>query len=112
MSDDSRLPQGVRAILEAPDNEICVSAATGWEIAIKRTLGKLSAPPDLVSLIVEEGFRELPISFADGERAGQLPLLHRDPFDRMLIAQSQAHNLTILTRDDDIPRYDVRTYWA
>lgn len=102
----------MRAVIKAPDNEICVSAATGWEIAIKRTLGKLSAPPELVSLIVKEGFQELPISFADAERAGQLPLLHRDPLDRMLIAQSQTHNLTILTHDDDVPRYDVKTYWG
>ncbi len=112
LSDDARLPKGVRDAIKAPDNEIYVSAVSGWEIAIKRALGKLDAPPDLVSLLVEEGFQELPISFAQGERAGQLPPIHRDPFDRMLIAQSQAHSLILLTGDDDIPRYDVRTYWT
>lgn len=112
LSDDARLPSGVRDIIRAPDNEVYVSAVSGWEIAIKRAMGKLDAPHDLVALIAEEGFQELPISFAHGERAGQLPPIHRDPFDRMLVAQSQVHGLTILTKDDDIPRYQVKTFWA
>lgn len=112
LADDSRLPAGVRDLIRAPENEIFVSAATGWEIAIKKALGKLEAPDDLVTLMDHEGFEEMPISFADGQLAGQLPAIHRDPFDRMLVAQCLANGLTLLTRDENIPRYEVATYWA
>lgn len=112
LADDSRLPEGVRDLIKAPENDVLVSAVTGWEISIKKTLGKLKAPDNLASLIDDEGFQELPIRFAHGQLAGCLPAIHRDPFDRMLVAQCQAQGLTLLTRDENIPRYDVRTYWG
>lgn len=112
LSDDARLPEGVRALIRAPENDLFVSAVTGWEIAIKKALGKLEAPDDVVSLIDEEGFQELPIRFAHGELADRLPAIHRDPFDRMLVAQCRAQGLTLLTQDENIPRYDVTTYWG
>ena len=77
LADDPRLPAGVREIMRAPENEIFVSAATAWEIAIKKALGKLDAPDDLASLVAEEGFDEMPIRFAHGQLAGQLPAIHR-----------------------------------
>lgn len=111
LADDPQLPQGVRNVMINPQNDILVSAATGWEISIKQSLGKLIAPTELVSLLDDEGFLELPITFAHGQRAGQLPTIHRDPFDRMLVAQCQAQGLTLLTRDETIPLYEVKTYW-
>ncbi len=111
LADDPQLPQGVRNTIMAPQNDVLVSAATGWEISIKQSLGKLDVPTDLMFLLEEEGFIELPISYDHGQRAGQLPSIHRDPFDRMLVAQCQAQGLTLLTRDETIPRYAVKTYW-
>ncbi|PWN54706.1 PIN domain nuclease [Abyssibacter profundi] len=112
LADDSRLPTGVRDRIKAPENQVFVSAATGWEISIKKALGKLEAPDEIASLLDEEGFQEMPISFVHGQMAGHLPSIHRDPFDRMLVAQCQAHGLTLLTRDENIPRYEVATFWA
>ena len=86
-----------------------VSAATVWEIAIKRALGKLEAPEDLSGRIERDGFTGLPVTLFHGEQAGALPPIHRDPFDRMLIAQAQAEGLTIVTSDRTIPRYAVQT---
>lgn len=111
LADDPQLPQGVRKVIMEPKNDVLVSAATGWEISFKRALGKLDAPADLMPILEDEGFIELPISFDHGQRAGQLPSIHRDPFDRMLVAQCQAQGLTLLTRDDTISRYPIKTYW-
>ncbi|WP_348674355.1 type II toxin-antitoxin system VapC family toxin [uncultured Abyssibacter sp.] len=111
LADDPALPPEVRALIANPDNGVLVSAVSGWEIAVKRALEKLQAPPDIATLLDEEGFLELPIRFSDGERAGELPLIHRDPFDRMLVAQALAYDATILTKDQTIPQYGVATFW-
>ena len=89
-----------------------VSVASIWEIAIKRALGKLDAPWSLTQTLGEAGFEELPITAFHAEQAGSLPLLHRDPFDRMLVAQAQAEGLILVTRDANIPRYGIRTLAA
>lgn len=88
LTDDSALAEDVKARL---DNEpdIHVSAATTWEVAIKYAIGKLKGPGDLLERIRDSGFRSLPITIEHTVAAGRLPLLHRDPFDRMLIAQAQ-----------------------
>lgn len=99
------LGQEARARISDPDNEVLVSAATVWEIAIKRALGKLEAPPDLVSALDELGFAEAPITAADGQLAGSLAAHHRDPFDRMLVAQALRLRATIVTRDPVFARY-------
>ena len=98
-----------RTLIAKAENQVFVSAATGWEIAIKKAMGRLVAPDDLDGIVDEEGFEKLPISFFHGERAGELPPLHRDPFDRMLIAQAQAEGLELVTADKMIPRYPVKT---
>lgn len=72
-------------------------------------LGKLEAPEGLDNIIESEGFERLSISFFHGEQAGTLPNIHRDPFDRMLIAQAQAEGLEIITVDEFIPKYGVKT---
>lgn len=90
-------------------NEVFVSAATNWEISIKKAIGKLDAADDLDSIIDDEGFTKLAISNFHGDQAGKLPLHHRDPFDRMLIAQAQSEGLELLTKDEVFPLYSVRT---
>ena len=90
-------------------NEAFVSAASSWEISIKRSLGKLDAPDDLGAIVEEEGFSPLAITFFHGERAGALAPLHGDPFDRMLIAQAQAEGLEHIAADARLAEYGVRT---
>ncbi|MEV8309634.1 type II toxin-antitoxin system VapC family toxin [Streptomyces flavidovirens] len=89
-----------------------VSAVTPWELAVKQALGKLEGPVDLPERARDCQLKPLPVTAGHGVRAGQLPLLHRDPFDRMLIAQAQAEGLTLLTRDKWIPQYDVQVLAA
>ena len=89
-----------------PDNRVLVSAASIWEIGIKTSLGKLTIRGDF-DAVVDEDFEPLPITFAHARRAAQLPRHHRDPFDRMLVAQAQSEGLTLATRDRRIGSYDV-----
>lgn len=112
LADDARLGPRAREQIGDERNEAYVSAASAWEISIKKALGKLDAPEDLDAIVEEEGFARLPITFFHGERAGSLPELHRDPFDRMLIAQAQAEGLDIVTADERIAAYAVRTISA
>jgi PIN domain nuclease of toxin-antitoxin system len=89
-----------------------VSSATIWEVAIKQSIGKLRQPADLPERIRDSGFRALPITVEHGIAAGRLPMIHHDPFDRMLIAQARLEGLTIVTRDADIQKYDVDVFAA
>ncbi|MEU2677055.1 type II toxin-antitoxin system VapC family toxin [Streptomyces sp. NPDC007107] len=100
------LPEDVRDLLRT-EPEVRVSAATPWEIAIKQNLGKLEGSADLAERARDMQFKPLPITAEHGVRAGRLPPLHRDPFDRILVAQAQTEGLTIVTRDKWIPQYDV-----
>ncbi len=88
-------------------NRIFVSAASIWELAIKRVSGKLQCPENFAELVERAGYIELPITFRHAELAAGLPLFHRDPFDRMLVAQAQAEGLTLVTDDALIARYAV-----
>jgi PIN domain nuclease of toxin-antitoxin system len=90
-----------------PGTLVAVSAASVWEIAIKRALGKVRFEGSMVDQVGRGGFEPLPISLAHAERAGNLPPHHRDPFDRMLIAQAQAENLVLVTRDAVFDAYEV-----
>ena len=114
-SDERRLSDVARTILADGENEIFLSAVTAWEIAIKHAKGRLDlkdAPetyvPDRMELF---GFRSLSVEVGHALRAGALPPVHRDPFDRLLIAQSQLERLPILTSDPNIGRYDVEVIW-
>ena len=101
-------------ILASPGNTIHVSAVVAWEIAIKFNLGKFRCAAlveDMGGFVEQEGWRELPISLQHAMRAGLLPLHHRDPFDRLLVAQAQALNLPILSADRALDEYDVRRVW-
>ncbi len=109
LADDPQLGQDTRALVADGANEVYVSAASAWEISIKKALGKLKTPDGLDSVVLDEGFGQLEISFFHGEKAGELPPLHRDPFDRMLIAQAQAEGLDIVTNDTMLGKYGVKT---
>jgi PIN domain nuclease of toxin-antitoxin system len=108
LSDDPQLGQSARQAIADPRNDVYISAASTWEISIKRSLGKLSAPEDMDSIIDNEGFDKLPISLFHGDQAGMLPGHHKDPFDRMLIAQAQSEGLVVVTNDEKITRYGIR----
>jgi PIN domain nuclease of toxin-antitoxin system len=101
-------------IIASPSNLILISAAVGWELAIKVNIGKFNTPSlvqELSQLVGREGFAELPISLEHAVRAGLLPLHHRDPFDRLLVAQAQARGAPILSADRALDAYDVRRIW-
>ncbi len=108
LADAPALPGWMAERIADPDTACYVSAATVWEIGIERALGKLEAPADLVPIIAEEGFLRLDITLAHAQAAAALPLRHRDPFDRMLIAQGIAESLTIATRDPVFRDYPGR----
>ena len=110
--DVSKLAEGAHAAIADPRNEVFVSAITGWEITVKRAKGRMTAPDNLLSMIDEKGFTHLPLTFHHAEQAGRLPMRHRDPFDRFLIAQAQAEGLVLVTRDARIPLYGIRTMAA
>ena len=85
-----------------------VSAVSGWEIAIKASLGRLHPRRTVAAAVAESGFEELPVRFHHAEALGRLPWHHRDPFDRMLAAQAQAEGLILVTRDPAFRRYRLR----
>jgi PIN domain nuclease of toxin-antitoxin system len=94
-----------------PANQILVSAASVWEIAMKCALGQLHAPDGLPDAIAEEGFDWLPVTAAHAWAVGRLPLHHRDPFDRLLIAQAKVEGVAILTADPRFGAYGVGVRW-
>lgn len=107
LSDPARLSAEVRSAIENRDNEVLVSAATAWELAVKRSLGKVSYPDQLSEAVAAAGFDTLPITFDVAQTVADLPLHHRDPFDRMLIAQAGHHGLTLVTHDSTLMAYGV-----
>lgn len=111
LSDDPRLGPTATAAIEAADAEVLVSAGSLWEIAIKVGLGKLKAPDDLPARIEPLGFQLLHVTADDAWRVRMLAHHHGDPFDRLLIAQAQAHSLPIVTGDPAFADYDVTVIW-
>jgi PIN domain nuclease of toxin-antitoxin system len=102
-----RLRADAREAIEEVADAVYVSAAAIWEIEIKRALDKLKTPEDTAGLVDKSGFKRLAISYEHAREAGRLPLLHGDPFDRMLVAQARIEGLTLATTDAKIKRYDV-----
>lgn len=102
-----RLGVAARAAIDSPASDVHVSAVTASEIAIKKALGKLTAPDDLQEQVISNGFTELRLTIAHGLAMGELPLHHKDPFDRMLIAQARVEGLTLVTSDRAMSDYDV-----
>ena len=115
VADSKRLSAIAHRAIADETNNIVVSAASAWEIAAKFRLGRLpegeAAAVDVAGSVASQGFGELTISVADAERAGRLPGPHRDPFDRMLIAQALARDLVIVSIDTAFDRYGVNRLW-
>ena len=113
-TEDIRLVAAVRDQIRGA-NEVHVSAATAWEITIKQTLGKLEGVRGAATIgaaVAEQGFLELPVSVAHAERVLTLPLHHRDPFDRLLVAQSMCEDLALVTHDRPLAAYGVPIVWT
>lgn len=108
-----RLPETARLLLSDAESVLFLSAASIWEISIKVAVGKLDLPepPEryIVARLVANRIDALPIQPLHAIRAAALPMHHRDPFDRMLVAQAQIEGLELMTRDDDVLRYEVET---
>lgn len=115
LSDDEALPSSARRIISDNRNQVLVSSASAWEISTKFRLGRLPTAATLVHdfdvYLHGERFDPLPISLEHGVRAGLLPGPHRDPFDRMLIAQAQAENIAIISNEKVFDGYGVRRVW-
>lgn len=109
LEDRANLSETARDAISDPANFAMVSAVSAWEIAIKRSLGKLDAPLDFMEAIDLCGFYSLPITMKHGLATESLPALHRDPFDRMLVAQAMIENATLVTRDPLIRQYGIAT---
>ena len=95
-----------------PDNKIIVSVVSAWEIAIKKTLGKLESPNNLKEMITDSGFELMPIDYEHAWHVKDLPPHHKDPFDRLLVAQATVENLMLVTRDSWLNAYNVPTLEA
>jgi PIN domain nuclease of toxin-antitoxin system len=106
LTDDPTLSEDIKSKLDH-EPDVYVSPVTIWEVTIKQAIGKLREPADLAEQIRDSGFRELPITFEHAIVAGRLPMIHRDPFDRMLVAQAQCAGITLVTRDANVQKYEV-----
>jgi PIN domain nuclease of toxin-antitoxin system len=112
LDDDPSLSAPARAAIADPENVVLVSAATVWEIEIKRVLGRLKAPDvDFAAEIETNQFGEVPVRSGHAVTAARLPAHHDDPFDRMLVAQAQLEGLVCVTRDSAFGPYGVATLW-
>ena len=113
MKDTRRLGPAARQLIRSPGTSIWVSAASIWEIGIKAALGRLELREPFAEVLPRElerqGFRPLPVTFQHALAVRKLPQHHADPFDRMLIAQAQCEDLTLVTSDSRIRDYDIRT---
>jgi PIN domain nuclease of toxin-antitoxin system len=98
------------AIASAGDR-VVISAVVVWEVAIKRHLGKLEAPGNLLEQLEQAGVDLLPITARHADHVGRLPLHHRDPFDRLLIAQAEIEGLALVTADGELSRYGIKLVW-
>jgi PIN domain nuclease of toxin-antitoxin system len=115
LAGDRHLPDVARDAIANEDNTVCVSAASAWEVTTKARLGKLpealALAHDFARQIAREGFAPLAISVEHAERSGNLPGPHKDPFDRMLIAQAQAENLVLVSNEMVFDQYAITRLW-
>jgi PIN domain nuclease of toxin-antitoxin system len=107
----NRIGRRAAEAIEEDDAEVMVSAVTVWEVAIKRSLGKLDAPADLLAQLERAGVELLPITARHADRVGSLPSHHRDPFDRLLVAQAVVEHLPLASADGWLSSYDIEVVW-
>lgn len=108
LSTPERIKPEVQDLLINVDNIVLVSVASLWELQIKKSLNKISLPNDFIPQLQENGFDLLDINYKHIVTLSKLPLIHRDPFDRMLIAQTIYEDLSLITSDSEIIKYDVQ----
>ena len=111
LSGDERLGQGAVRHLTDDANRVLLSAAVVWEVAVKRSLGKLAVPQEYVSLLLGAGVQALAVSIDHAAAVEGLPWHHRDPFDRMLVAQASIEGAALVSRDDALRPYGVTLIW-
>ena len=111
LSGDQRLGERARRHLTNSANHVLLSAAVVWEIAIKRSLGKLAAPDQYLSLLLDAGAQPLPVSLDHAAAVEQLPWHHRDPFDRILVAQAAIEGAALVSHDTALQPYGVQLVW-
>ncbi len=109
LANDSALKPQVRQLIADPENAVFLSSVTLWEIWLKNSIGKLTLPADFEERLAKEKFESLPLAAAHTKAVASLPWLHRDPFDRMLVAQAMTANLRLLTVDETISAYGSMT---
>lgn len=107
MTDKSRLSDRAKAEIGSARTVVMVSAVVAWEIAIKTAQGRLTTPGDVGEAIHANRFVELPVTVAHAGALHALPMIHKDPFDRLLVAQARVERLTLITADETLARYDV-----
>jgi len=107
LDDDPALGARAREAIADPDNTVYLSAVVVWEIRIKQALGKLDVPADFEQILDEQPFVDLPVRVEHAHAIARLPAVHRDPFDRMLVAQAQSEGFRVVTRDSRIAQYGV-----
>ena len=108
---DERFGSAATQYLADATNQVLLSAAVVLEVAIKRSLGKLEAPDDFAPTLLGAGAQPLPITLQHAAAVADLPWHHRDPFDRMLVAQAKIEQAGLVTRDDALASYDITTVW-
>ena len=106
-----RLGTAARQAIGDPTNEVVISIAALWEITIKTSLGKLTVPSDIETMVMSQGFSVLPIGFDHLRRVAELPQIHKDPFDRLIIAQALCAGIPIATADRRFAAYGVQIVW-
>lgn len=111
LSADPNLSSTARAAIVEAEPPALASAVNVWEVASKRRLGKLDAPPDLLDRLEGAGIEVLAVTGRHADEVGRLPLHHRDPFDRLLIAQAQVDRLAVVSGDPIFGAYDPPTVW-
>jgi PIN domain nuclease of toxin-antitoxin system len=110
-TDDPKLSARIAGLINQSEHDFFVSAVSAWEITIKQQLGKLPLDIALTDIVMKADYRTLDLSFASHMQASALPLHHKDPFDRMLIAQALEHDMPLITADRDIARYNLTILW-
>ena len=111
LADDARVGRDAERQLSDETNRVLLSAAVIWEVAIKRSLGKLQAPPDLAQTLLDAGAQPLAVTLDHAAGVEELPWHHRDPFDRLLVAQALAEGAVIVSQDVRLGQYGVSLLW-
>jgi len=112
LSDPGKLSDEARAAITDGQNPVYASSAAAWEMAIKKRLGRLDYPANLAEVLAKDHIEVLPITLPHALAVSDLPMHHQDPFDRMMVAQTMIEGLVLITRDEDIGKYDVKVMKA